>query len=192
MNKKFMRPKNIQTKYLTLIPIFTSLTAIGAFIKIPLGPIPLSFQVIFVLLSSILLKKYAYISQILYMLLGLMGLPIFTSGGGGLYFLSPTFGYIIGFIISSFITGHIAQANKIDEFKKLFLLSIFGIIIIHVFGVSYLYTLQNFLIKDSSISLLNAIKFGSLVFLISDVFWCFVAATLGSRLINILNLNKNH
>lgn len=189
-NKTFTQEK-IKTKYLTLIPLFTALTAVGAFIKIPLGPIPISFQVIFVLLSIILLGKYAYISQVIYLLLGLIGLPIFTSGGGALYFLSPTFGYIIGFVVSSYIGGHAISLDKIKSFKKLFLLSVLNTIIIHAFGVSYLYILQNFLIKDSSISLFNAIKYGSLVFLISDLFWCFIAASIGTRLIKILRIYKH-
>lgn len=182
---------NINTKYLTLIPLFTVLTAIGAFIRIPLGLIPLSFQVIFVLLSSILLGKYAYLSQLLYLFLGLIGLPIFTSGGGGLYLLSPTFGYIIGFISSSFIIGNLIEINNIYDKKRLFLLSLLGVLIIHIFGVSYLFILKNFLVKESSLSLLNAIKFGSLVFLVSDIFWCFVASNVGYRLIKILNLHKS-
>lgn len=184
------RKTAINTKYLTLIPFLTALTAVGAFIRIPLGPIPLSFQVIFVLLSSILLGKYAYLSQVLYLLLGLIGLPIFTSGGGGLYILSPTFGYIIGFIVSSYVVGNLIEKNKKIQRKELFLLSLLGILIIHIFGVSYLYTLKNFLTKGSSLSLLNAIKLGSLIFLITDIFWCFVASSLGYKLVRILNLNK--
>ena len=91
----------LTTRELTLLPLFTVLTAVGAFIKIPLGAVPVSLQTVFVLLSALLLGKKAAISQGLYVLLGLLGLPIFTGGGGIGYVLTPTFGYLIGFIAAT-------------------------------------------------------------------------------------------
>ncbi|WP_312461130.1 biotin transporter BioY, partial [Proteiniclasticum sp.] len=95
----------LTTRELTLLPLFTVLTAVGAFIKIPIGAVPVSLQTVFVLLSALLLGKKAAISQGVYVLLGLLGLPIFTGGGGIGYVLTPTFGYLMGFIAAAFIVG---------------------------------------------------------------------------------------
>ena len=61
----------LTTRELTLLPLFTVLTAVGAFIKIPLGAVPVSLQTVFVLLSALLLGKKAALSQGLYVILGL-------------------------------------------------------------------------------------------------------------------------
>ena len=68
----------MKVKNLVLVSLFTSLTAMGAFISIPLGPISLSLQSFFVILSGIILgPSLGALSQVVYFLLGRLGLPIF-------------------------------------------------------------------------------------------------------------------
>ncbi len=97
----------MKSKNITLVALFTALTAIGAFISIPLGPVPITLQSFFVILSGILLgPKLGALSQVLYIFLGLIGIPIFSGFSGGLqHILKPSFGFIIGFVFAAYIAG---------------------------------------------------------------------------------------
>lgn len=174
--------RKISTRDMAIIPIFSVLTAVGAFIKLPIGPVPLSMQTVFVLLSGIILGRKAVYSQLIYVLLGLLGLPVFTSGGGIGYIFTPTFGYLAGFILASYIIGTLREKLKTITVLKLFLISFIGLTLIYTVGAGYLYILKNLIMGDSPISLAKAIKFGALVFIPGDTLWCIFAAFLGKRL----------
>ncbi len=82
-----------------LVAMFTALISAGAFIRIPLPPVPITLQTLFVVLASLCLPtSLALEAVVLYMFLGIIGLPVFTSGGGLAAFIGPTSGYMIGFI----------------------------------------------------------------------------------------------
>jgi len=75
-----------KTKNMILAALFAALTAAGALIRIPLGPAPITLQFFFTALAGILLGPYlGALSQLMYVLLGLAGLPVFTAGGGPSY-----------------------------------------------------------------------------------------------------------
>ena len=83
-----------KTRMLLLTALFAALTAIGAFLKIPTPWSSFTLQVFFVCMAGVLLgPKYGALSQLVYIALGLMGLPIFTAGGGLGYVFQPTFGF---------------------------------------------------------------------------------------------------
>jgi biotin transport system substrate-specific component len=91
------------------VAIFIILTALGAFVRIPLPftPVPITLQTFFVLLSGVFLGgELGALSQLSYIFLGALGLPIFTNAGSGLsYLLGPTAGYLFGFVLASFWLG---------------------------------------------------------------------------------------
>ncbi|MFA4988597.1 MAG: biotin transporter BioY [Candidatus Omnitrophota bacterium] len=101
------------------VSIFVLLTALSAFVRIPLPftPVPFTLQTFFVLLSGALLgRKLGGISQAGYMVLGLTGLQVFTgSGSGSLYLLGPTGGYLVGFILASFFTGKLFTGKNLSR-----------------------------------------------------------------------------
>lgn len=87
-----------RTRTITLCGLFAALTAIGAFIKIPLPPplVPFTLQFLFCALAGVLLgSKVGALSQLIYVLVGLVGIPVFTEGSGLHYVVKPTFGYLI-------------------------------------------------------------------------------------------------
>ena len=93
--------------------LFTALIAVGAFIKIPIPVVPFTLQFLFTTLAGLLLgSKMGAVSVIAYMVLGLVGLPIFSEGGGIWYVFKPSFGYIIGFCIGTYVTGLMAERMK--------------------------------------------------------------------------------
>src|SRR5690554_4569970 len=116
-----MKENRFTTRDMTILPLFTVLTAVGAFIKIPIGAVPVSLQTVFVLVSALLLGKKATIAQGLYVLLGLLGLPIFTGGGGIGYIFTPTFGYLLGFIAAAYVVGSLRDWTKKKDLLSLFL-----------------------------------------------------------------------
>jgi biotin transport system substrate-specific component len=98
------------------VTTFALLTWIGAYVYIPLWftPVPITLQTFFVFLSGAILgKKLGAISQIAYSGMGILGIPIFAAGGfGSLYILGPTGGYILGFVLSSWVIGYMIRDNN--------------------------------------------------------------------------------
>ena len=89
-----------------LAALFAALTAVGSLIKIPTPISSFSPLFFFTAISAILLgPKYGALSQLIYVLLGLSGLPIFTTGGGLTYVLTPTFGFLIGLVPAAIVIG---------------------------------------------------------------------------------------
>ena len=91
-----------KTLMLVLTALFAALTAIGAFFKIPFALAAISLQFLFTAMAGILLGAgYGALSQGVYVLIGLVGVPIFALGGGFSYVLQPTFGFLLGLIPSA-------------------------------------------------------------------------------------------
>ena len=87
--------------------LLAALMAVGAYIHFPLGPVPISLQVSFVLLAGFVLGPlWGFASVTLYVLAGLIGLPVFSGGTSGIgHVLGPTGGYLLGFLAVPLITG---------------------------------------------------------------------------------------
>ncbi len=104
----------LTTKELVICSIFASLTAILTQISIPLPAIPLTMQVFAIALSGLILgKRLGFISIIIYVLLGAIGLPVFAQFSGGIgVILGPTGGFIIAFPIMAFIIGYFSEKYK--------------------------------------------------------------------------------
>ena len=102
-----------KTKMLARTALLAALTAIGAFIKIPLGVSSITLQFFFTAMAGCLLgPMWGAVSQGVYVLLGLVGLPIFTLGGGFGYVLQPTFGFLLGLIPSAWVMGLITKKSR--------------------------------------------------------------------------------
>jgi len=162
-----------------LVFTFTFLTAIFAKIKIEIGPVPITGQTLSVLLGGIILGSWrASLSQIFYLSFGLAGLPFFARGGGLQYVLSPTFGYIIGFIFCAFLVGKLSEKGWVKTFPKSILAMIIGNILIYLFGLGWL---VRFVPPE------NVLKVGLLPFLLGDVIKIIFVASITPfswRLIN--------
>ena len=145
-----MQKMNARNRKIIFISIFAALTAIGAYLKIPLPNIPITLQTFFVIMSgNILGFKYAAISQILYLTVGLLGIPVFAYGGGPGYVFQPTFGYLLGYPLGAFTIGILVKIlfsnfkslhlSKIKTFFVYFISDIIGVLIIFIVGLTYLF-----------------------------------------------------
>lgn len=126
------------------IAAFTFLTAVGAFIRIPLPftPVPVTMQVFFVLLGALALgPRWGTVSQAAYLGLGIAGMPMFTLLGAGVAHLAgPTGGYIIGFIAAQPVVGMIAGRDdgiKSGVIRTAAALAA-GLAVIYFFGCTHL------------------------------------------------------
>ncbi len=91
---------------LAIAAVFAALMAIGALFSIPFYPVPLSLQTFFVYLSVLMLRRAAFMSQAIYILMGVAGLPIFSKGMAGYaVLLGPTGGFLIGFLLAAIFGG---------------------------------------------------------------------------------------
>lgn len=96
------------------IPLFTALLIAGAYIKVPIPPVPITLQSMMVVLAAFTLNwKENLASALLWLFLGLIGLPVFTSGGGIAALTGPTAGYIWAMALSmplfSAVTGALGK-----------------------------------------------------------------------------------
>lgn len=164
--------------------LFASLTALGAFIAIPAGPVMITLQTFIVILAGILLgPKIGALSQIIYIFLGLIGLPVFSGFTGGIQsILKPSFGFLIGFIFAAYAAGKFLYTKDSSSLKYIFLSSLIGGAIIYIFGLPYMYFILN-VIMNLNLSLIAVIKMGCLIFLPGDLIKSVLAAALGFKLI---------
>lgn len=130
---------------LTLSALFCTLICVGSFIRIPMpNMMPMTLQTFFVLLTALVLPlKASTLATVTYMALGLIGLPIFSGGGGLGYVLMPNFGFIIGFLISTVIINVITEKLKYRKLWQYICISFLGITILYIIGVLYFVFITN-------------------------------------------------
>jgi len=157
--------------------MFGALTAVGSLIVIPLQPLPITLQTLFTGLAGVLLGGYTgALSQIVYVLLGLIGLPVFAGGKAGLgTLLGPSGGYLIGFIVGAFVIGKIVEARREAGLGWIGLALLMGNVVIYTLGV-----LQLSLVAH--LSLVKAILVGVVPFLIGDLLKLITAALIAIKL----------
>ena len=178
---------NLLMRDKVLIAFFAALTCVGAFIRIPIPYVPFTMQFFFCSISGIVLgSKKGALSQLLYILIGLIGIPVFTKGGGPQYILQPTFGYLIGLILASYVIGKVVEL-RISNFKNLLLANILGIACIYIIGVSYFYLISKFYL-EINMTIGIAIYNGLLLTLPGDIIKSIITAIIGVRLANTLKL----
>ena len=182
----------LSLREMILISIFAALTAVGAFIKIPTPLIPFTLQFLFCAYSGIFLgAKNGLYSQLLYVTIGLIGIPVFASGGGPGYILQPTFGYLLGFMSCSYIIGYFSQNFSKITFLKILSVVLLGLCFVYLFGVAYLYLIINFYLhKQMTVS--AAITVGLVPYITADIILSILVALTAVRVVPILKRNGHY
>ena len=125
-------------RHMVLCAMFAALIAAGAFLRIPTPFVPITLQYLFTMLAGLLLGgKDGAAAVCLYVVLGLLGLPVFTAGGGPSYVFHPTFGYLIGFALGTFVTGTLAHRPGGPHTGRLIAASLAGLAIVYLCGTVY-------------------------------------------------------
>jgi biotin transport system substrate-specific component len=127
------------TRMMVLAALFAALIAVGAFIAIPIGPVPIVLQNFFVLLTGLLLgPRWGLAACGVYLLAGALGLPVFAGGTGGIgRFFGPTGGYLLAYLPAVFLTGWISQNRKKAVIWDTFAM-VLASIVVYAIGVSWL------------------------------------------------------
>lgn len=166
-----------------LIPaaLFAALSAVGAFIRIPFFLSAITLQFFFTALAGLLLgARWGAASQLVYVLLGLAGLPVFASGGGLSYVLQPTFGYVLGLIPAAWVIGRLGAGAA--GFPRLLLACAAGLAADYAVGLPYLALAANGYLAQG-LSLFQLLCSGMLIYLPADCLKLLAAAALAARLL---------
>ena len=166
-------------KYILIIFLSSIALTISAKIKIPFYPVPMTMQTFMVLFLGISLGyKIGLLAVCLYLLEGIIGLPVFSNsperGVGIVYFTGPTMGYLIGFISACFLASFVKYK---DNYLIIFLKLIFSVSTIYVLGILWLGTIIGW---DKPI-----IELGVAPFLLAEIFKISILTLLAKKILNI-------
>ncbi len=181
-NDKGVFPLHLSLREMILCALFVALVAAGAFIRIPVGTDVYTLQFLFTLLAGLLLgARLGATAVAAYILLGLVGVPVFASGGGPGYILQPTFGYLIGFVLQAWYCGAASRRLASRSFRNLLAVNGVGMAIVYVVGISYFYFVSNYII-DAPIAVWPVIFYCGILQIVPDFLLCVAAAGLAIRL----------
>lgn len=154
--------------------MFGALTALGAYLMIPLPPVPVTMQTLFVILAGALLGGYlGALSQVVYILLGVIGLPVFSGGKAGFgVLIGPTGGYLIGFVVGALVIGKLTSLKRDPGLLWLMGSMLAGVAIIYTLGIAQLMLVAKLdFIKAISVGLLPPLP-GDIIKIVVAAFIC--------------------
>jgi len=168
-------------RMVVLASLMAALTAVGAYIHVPIGPVPIVLSTLFAILSGLLLgSRWGLASMGLYLLVGAIGMPVFAGGKGGLaHIFGPTGGYLFGFVLCAWIAGFISERIR-HRLGGEILAVIIGSLIIYGLGVPWLKMF-------TKMSWSKALMVGMIPFLIGDALKAVVAIVLARAVRPMVN-----
>jgi biotin transport system substrate-specific component len=161
--------------------LLAALIAAGAYLALPIGPVPIVLQNLFVFLSGLLLgPRWGVASIGVYLMAGALGLPVFAGGVGGIgRFAGPTGGYLLGYLPAVYVIGWISKKSKGRAAVDVFAM-VCGSIIIYACGVSWLKIL-------SGLTLAKTLAVGVYPFILGDGVKIAAAVPIAKALRPIIN-----
>ncbi len=168
--------------------IFVALMVVSAFIRIPFPLVPLTFQTVVAVLAGLLLGPlYGTAAVGVYIFMGLIGLPVFTSGGGFAYVVQPTFGYILGFAAAAFVAGALCGRGKAAQItlRGALLASVAGFLVNYIVGVPYFLLIWHFYMHNGGVW--QAAVTYNLIYMPKDLALCLLAGFLAWRVRPLLD-----
>ena len=133
--------------FCSIITVFLGslLLIASAKIKVPLYPVPMTLQPMAVLMIAMLFgRNLATLTVGLYIFKGIIGLPVFAFGGGLIYLMGPTGGFILGFFASTFVVGYLADRGWGRKISLSIISMLIGMTIIYTLGIFQLALLKGF------------------------------------------------
>jgi len=173
----------------TFMPLaFAVLTYLGSQVSIylPFTPVPITLQVLTVILAGLTLgPQLGALSQVEYVIAGILGAPVFAGGKSGVVALAgPTGGYIVGFVFAAFVAGTVYRVYRRTDDRGIFLSAAAGVATIYIFGATWLAIL--FVLSGLSIfeSIGKSIMLGVVPFIGADSLKIIVAAIFVRALVS--------
>ena len=184
--------QNSNYKYMALAGLFAALTAVGAFIQVPLGFTSITLQTMITFLAGVILgPKWGAMSQIVYVVLGLAGLPVFTKGGGISYLLQPSMGFLFALILEAYVACAITNNSYGTKswLPKMIAAAICAEAIAYAIGTPYMGAILN-LHMGLGYSIQKIIMSGCIVYLPGDLVKVIVAILISKPVLKALKSAK--
>lgn len=177
----------MKAKDITLTAIMLTILIVCSQIALPIGPVPITLQTLAVLMIGYSLSsKQAVLATSLYLIMGLAGLPIFSAfSGGPQSILMPSFGFIIGFIPSSYIQAKYLEKHSYLEIKQLIISGILNFSITYIIGLSYMAVILNIYL-NSQMNFVQILMAGLIPFIPGDLIKLAVAVLLAKRILPVI------
>jgi len=177
---------SMQLRRTVHISLMAALIAVGAFLAIPIGPVPIVLQNMFVLLAGLLFGgRWGLACVAVYLLAGACGLPVFSGGTGGPgRLVGPTGGYLWGYLPAVYVTGWIANQPKPRALTDV-LAMVCACLIVYAFGVTWLKIL-------TGMSLGKTVSVGLLPFLPGDALKIAAAVPIARALRPVVEISPHH
>ncbi|SFE16233.1 biotin transporter BioY [Trichococcus pasteurii] len=164
----------LSTRDLTQISIFAALTFVSYFISIPVGPVPITLQTLLVLLTGFFLRpRAAFFAQTLHLIMKVLL-------GGFQSFVSPSFGFVFGFIAAATLISYLVHKKDGNEFSY-GAAAIAGTIVMYAIGLPYLAMILNGFMGNS-FGVKEIFEMGMLLFIPGDIAKGLLAVILADRL----------
>lgn len=174
----------MKLRELILCALFIALITAGTFIRIPVGTDVYTLQFLFTLLAGLILgARLGALAVGSYILMGLLGIPIFALGGGLSYIIQPTFGYLIGFVLQAYFCGKYVRKLEKLKFKSVLGINLIGMLIVYVIGITWFYLISNYIL-EAPITAWAALFYCGILQAPPDFLICAAAAKLSIRCYN--------
>ena len=165
-----------------LVSLFASLLCVSSYIILPIGPVPVTLQVLFVFLAGAVLgAEMGALSVVIWILLGFFGLPVFAGGKAGpMVLLGPTGGFLIGFVLCAWIVGAMTRNSTVTRLRTGAAM-LLGLIAAYALGLAGFMASFTFFLQKP-VTLQQAFSLAVLPFVPFDI----LKAALGAWLVPVL------
>ncbi|MFZ7101365.1 MAG: biotin transporter BioY [Peptococcaceae bacterium] len=175
----------LSVRDMVLVAFFAALMTIGAYIsKIwPPDIVPFSLLPLFSILAGILIgPRLGALSMVVYILVGLIGIPVFASApyGGLTYIFKPTFGFLIGFSVGAYVAGMLIHKKQNPGWFNFLTAVLISTIVMYIVGLPWMYVMYNFYV-GSALTFIQIVTMMSL-YIVLDLVKAVIAAVLGKTL----------
>lgn len=185
---------NLQrTQEVVYCGMFAALMAVGAMIKItlPIGiyEVTVSLQLFAAILAGFLLgARRGFRAVVVYLLIGLMGVPVFAHGGGPGYLLKPTFGFLIGFAAAAWVCGRVYRALGRLTLARVLIAGIAGELVYYACGLVYYYLMFDIVLVKGQIGAAELLSVWFLPTVLPDLAITVLASILAMQLMPRIGL----
>ncbi len=177
----------MKTKDMTLIAIMIGILIICSQLALPIGPVPITLQTLAVLVIGYLLTpKNAVMTTLLYLVLGLIGFPIFSNFTGGLQaVLLPSFGFALAFIPATYLQAKYLNKHSSFKVRNLVIAGFINTAVTYCMGLTYMAFILNVYL-ESQLNFMGVLFAGFFPFILGDIIKLTLAITVAKRLYPIL------
>lgn len=174
----------MKTRKLAMTAVVAALMCLAGMMLRWVSPVLVPFSVlpVLVFISGIILEaEYAAMAMVVYLVLGLFGLPVFSSApfGGFGYILKPTFGFLLGYIFAAYITGKVYREGSL---WRAIVGVLAGLVTVYLFGLSYLYFILSWVLHRST-SVEGVLMIGFVPFILGDLIKAGIAVWIGQEVV---------